>query len=76
MSGRNFKKDAGTAKKEARNSPATPHRSRPIKDWRQTVGMFTDDEGMKQLFREALKIREKDRRQSRLRRNKRQNKKS
>ncbi len=31
------------------------------KDWRRTIGMFTGDEGMLQLFEEALKIREADR---------------
>ena len=30
-------------------------------DWRQTVGMFTDDEGLKEVFEEAMKLREKDR---------------
>jgi len=35
------------------------------KDWRRTAGMFTDDEGMKELFREALKIREADRAKAR-----------
>jgi len=76
MSGRNSKKDVGAAKKETPNSPTTPHKSKPTKDWRKTVGMFTGDQGMKQLFREALKLREKDRRKSRSRRNNRQNKKS
>jgi hypothetical protein len=31
------------------------------KDWRRTIGMFTNDPGMRQLFQEALKIREADR---------------
>ena len=39
------------------------------KDWRRTVGMFTDDEGMQELFAEAMKLREKDRARAR-RRNK------
>jgi hypothetical protein len=37
------------------------------KDWRRTVGMFTDDEGMQDLFKEALKIRERDRERARRR---------
>ena len=36
-------------------------------DWRRTLGMFTDDPGMQQLFAEALKIREADRQRARRR---------
>ena len=32
------------------------------KDWRRTIGMFTDDPGMKEVFEEAQKIRKADRR--------------
>jgi hypothetical protein len=31
------------------------------KDWRRTVGMFTDNPGMKELFAKAMKLREADR---------------
>ena len=31
------------------------------KDWRRTIGMFTDDPGMLAVFEEAMKIREADR---------------
>lgn len=34
-------------------------------DWRQTVGMFTDDPGMLELFADAMKIREADRKKAR-----------
>ena len=37
------------------------------KDWRRTIGMFTDDEGMKAIFQEALKLREADRKKTRSR---------
>jgi hypothetical protein len=37
------------------------------KDWRRTIGMFTGDEVMKQIDREALKYREADRRKARRR---------
>jgi hypothetical protein len=37
------------------------------KDWRRTVGMFTDDPGMKEVFTEAIKLREADRRKARRR---------
>ena len=33
-------------------------------DWRQTVGMFTDDPGMLELFAEAMRLREADRRKA------------
>src|SRR5437870_13169107 len=32
-----------------------------VKDWRRTVGMFTDNPGMKELFAEAMKLRAADR---------------
>jgi hypothetical protein len=32
------------------------------KDWRRTIGMFTDKPGMKELFTEAMKLRKADRR--------------
>jgi hypothetical protein len=35
------------------------------KDWRRTIGMFTDDPGMKDIFEEARKFREADRRKTR-----------
>ena len=37
------------------------------KDWRSTIGIFTDDEGMKSVFQEALKLREADRKKARSR---------
>jgi len=40
--------------------------SRPReRDWRSTLGMFGDDPVMKQIFDEALKIREADREKAR-----------
>jgi hypothetical protein len=36
-------------------------------DWRSTIGMFGDDPIMKEIFDEALKIRERDREQARRR---------
>jgi len=37
------------------------------KDWRRTIGMFAGDEIMKQIDKEALQIREADRRRARRR---------
>jgi hypothetical protein len=34
-------------------------------DWRQTVGIFTENPGMLELFAEAMKIREADRKKAR-----------
>lgn len=33
-------------------------------DWRRWIGAFTDDEGMKEVFAEAQKLREADRQQA------------
>jgi hypothetical protein len=41
------------------------------KDWRRTVGMFTDNPGMQELFAEAQKVRDADRQRSGRRRSKR-----
>ncbi|HLW66246.1 MAG TPA: hypothetical protein VKS79_13115 [Gemmataceae bacterium] len=38
-----------------------------VKDWRRTIGIFTDNPGMKELFAEAMKLREADRRKARRR---------
>ena len=35
------------------------------KDWRRTIGVFTDNPPMKELFAEAMKLREADRRKAR-----------
>jgi hypothetical protein len=37
------------------------------KDWRRTVGVFTDNPGMQELLAEAMKLREADRRKARRR---------
>jgi hypothetical protein len=43
-------------------------RSTKTKDWRRTIGAFTDDEGMKALFEDAMRLRETDRRKARAKR--------
>ena len=35
------------------------------KDWRRTIGAITDDEGMKEILREAMRLRELDRKKTR-----------
>jgi hypothetical protein len=39
--------------------------ARPRKDWRRTIGVFGDDPGMMEIFHEAMKIREENRRRTR-----------
>jgi len=35
------------------------------KDWRRTIGAFTDDEGMKDLLQDAMRLRSLDRKKTR-----------
>ncbi len=35
------------------------------KDWRRTIGAFTDDEGMRRILRDAMLLREADRKKAR-----------
>ena len=46
------------------------------KDWRRTVGMFTDNPGVQEIFDEALKLREGDRKKARRRQRRKQPAKS
>jgi hypothetical protein len=34
------------------------------KDWRRTVGAFTDDEGLKEILAEAMRLRDLDRKKA------------
>ncbi len=38
---------------------------RPGKDWRRTIGAFTDDDGMQAILHEAMRLRELDRKTTR-----------
>jgi len=42
----------------------SPDRTRN-KDWRRTVGVFTDDPGMQSILRDAMRLREADRKKAR-----------
>lgn len=53
-----------------------PQNGVPKKDWRRTIGIFTDNPGMLELFDEAMKIRAADRKQAHRRPAKRQRIKS
>jgi hypothetical protein len=39
--------------------------SRQRKDWRRTIGAFTDDPGMQEILKEAMRLREEDRAKAR-----------
>jgi hypothetical protein len=39
-------------------------RVKRVKDWRRTIGQFTDKPEMKELFAEAMKLRDADRRKA------------
>jgi hypothetical protein len=43
----------------------TVERSQPAKDWRRTIGVFTNDLEMQQILKDAMKLREADRRRAR-----------
>jgi len=38
---------------------------RGSKDWRRTIGAFTDDDGMQELLKEAMRLRDEDREKTR-----------
>ena len=38
---------------------------RNSKNWQSTIGSFTDDEGMQQILRDAMQLREADRKKGR-----------
>ncbi len=40
-------------------------KGRRKKDWRRAVRVFAGDEGMQEIFREAMRLREADRRKAR-----------
>jgi len=54
----------------------SPRRNGRAKDWRRTVGIFTDNPGMQELFAEAMKLREADRSKARRRQQKKRSAKS
>ena len=55
-----LEKQVAALKAERANGPGKD-------DWRQTVGMFTDDPGMLELFADAMKLRAADRKRARKR---------
>ena len=40
-------------------------KGRRKKDWRRAIAVFADDEGMQEIFREAMRLREADRQKAR-----------
>jgi hypothetical protein len=44
---------------------------RPAKNWRRTIGAYTDDAGMQAILQEAMRLRESDRQRARGKRSER-----
>ena len=51
--------------KQVAELAASAANGRRQKDWRRTIGIFTDDPGMQRVFEEAMKLREADRARAR-----------
>ena len=57
----NLEMQLGKLRDEVRNG------KRPkSKDWRRTIGAFTDDEGMQLILRDAMRLREDDRKKTKV----------
>lgn len=60
-----LKARVATLEKQVAELKAANGTGAPKKDWRRTVGMFGNDPGMREVFEEAMKLREADREKSR-----------
>jgi hypothetical protein len=65
MPTRSLEERVGVLERDLAALKASVANGSPRKDWRRTVGMFTDDPQMQQLFEEAMKLREADRARAR-----------
>ena len=50
---------------EAQVAELRAARASVAKDWRRTIGAFTDDAGMQEILKEAMRLREADRNKAR-----------
>ena len=50
---------------EAQVAELRATRANVPKDWRRTIGAFTDDSGMQEILKEAMRLREADRQKAR-----------
>lgn len=50
---------------EAQVAELRSSRGNAPKDWRRTIGAFTDDPGMHEILKEAMRLREADRQKAR-----------
>ncbi len=50
---------------EAQVAELRAARANAPKDWRRTIGVFTDDPGMQEILKEAMRLRESDRKKAR-----------
>ncbi len=76
MSASNLEKHGAAPRSKTKERVSNSQKSKRLKDWKRTIGIFTDDDGMKQIFVEAMKIRERNRQQARRRLKNRRNVKS
>jgi hypothetical protein len=74
VSERSLEERVASLEREVAALKAASANGSPRKDWRQLVGIFTDDPGMQRVFEEAMKLREADRARARRRRKPRQTK--
>lgn len=65
MLGPSLEERVATLEREVAELKAFSRQGRLGKDWRRTIGMFTDDREMQRLFGEAMKLREADRARAR-----------
>lgn len=64
MPRQSLEKRVAVLEREFAEFKSQPAQSRG-KDWRRTIGMFTDNSDIKELFAEAMKLRAADRRKTR-----------
>ena len=74
MSKQSLEERVASLERDVAELKAAAANGSPRKDWRSTIGMFTDNPGMQRVFEEAMKLREADRARARRPRKRRQTK--
>ncbi len=67
MNNQSLQERVAMLEKQMASLLAQPTNLEKQKDWRRTVGIFTNDPDMQELFADAQKIREADRQKARRR---------
>jgi hypothetical protein len=65
MPGPSLEERVAALERDVARLKASDANGSPRKDWRRTVGMFTDDPEVQRLFEEAMKLRAADRARAR-----------